>query len=40
MENLTEQYKYLPSYFNEDLCNYLEISPLKKYYKTYLLKNL
>ena len=40
MENLNEQYKYLPSYFNEDLCNYLEISPLKKYYKTYLLKKL
>ena len=33
-------YKYHPSYFNQDLCNYLEINPIKRYYKTYLLKIL
>ena len=34
------EYKYEPSYFNQDLCNYLEISPLQRYYKTYLLKKI
>ncbi len=35
-----KKYKYQPTYFNQDLCNYLEISPLKRYYKNYLLKKL
>lgn len=32
--------KYPPTYFNKDLCEYLELNPYQKYYKTYLLKKL
>ena len=32
--------KYPTTYFDKDLCEYLELNPYQKYYKNYLLKKL